>query len=82
MSRHLLRVVAICGLGVIGLAGDRASMPLAAQQAKPPAPAKGTTKEPAVFGIGRPASPVEIAAWDIDIGPDGVGLPPGSGTPA
>jgi cytochrome c len=82
MSRHILRVVAICGLGVAGLAGDRASMPLAAQQAKPAAPAKATTKEPAVFGIGRPASPAEIAAWDIDVGPDGVGLPPGRGTPA
>ena len=55
-------------------------MPLAAQQAKPPAPAKGTPKEPALFGIGRPATPAEIAAWDIDVGPDGAGLPPGSGT--
>ena len=27
------------------------------------------------------ATPEEIAAWDISIGPDGVGLPPGSGTP-
>jgi S-disulfanyl-L-cysteine oxidoreductase SoxD len=31
--------------------------------------------------LGRPASPEEIAAWDISIGPDGAGLPPGSGTP-
>src|SRR3982074_3549004 len=29
----------------------------------------------------RVATPEEIAAWDISIGPDGVGLPPGSGTP-
>ncbi|MBW3534425.1 MAG: cytochrome c [Gemmatimonadetes bacterium] len=35
---------------------------------------------PARFGVGRPASPSEIAALDIDVGPDGVGLPPGSGT--
>ncbi len=33
-------------------------------------------------GIGRPATPAEIAAWDDDVMPDGTGLPPGSGTPA
>ena len=32
-------------------------------------------------GLGRPVSPDEIAAWDISIGPDGAGLPPGRGTP-
>src|SRR6202008_2675634 len=31
--------------------------------------------------LGRAATPEEIAAWDVSIGPDGVGLPPGSGTP-
>jgi S-disulfanyl-L-cysteine oxidoreductase SoxD len=31
--------------------------------------------------LGRPVSPPEIAAWDISIGPDGAGLPPGSGDP-
>jgi mono/diheme cytochrome c family protein len=40
------------------------------------------TKPPATFGIGRPATPAEIAALDIDVGPDGVGLPPGRGTSA
>jgi len=32
------------------------------------------------FGFGRDATPEEIAAWDIDVSPDGRGLPPGSGT--
>jgi mono/diheme cytochrome c family protein len=32
--------------------------------------------------LGKPVSPAEIAAWDINILPDGTGLPPGSGTPA
>ncbi len=32
------------------------------------------------FGFGRDATPEEIAAWDIDIRPDGTGLPAGSGT--
>jgi cytochrome c2 len=31
------------------------------------------------FGLGRPALPEEIAAWDGDIQPDGTGLPVGSG---
>jgi cytochrome c len=31
--------------------------------------------------LGRVATPDELAAWDISIGPDGAGLPPGSGTP-
>lgn len=31
------------------------------------------------FGLGRPALPEEIAAWDVDVLPDGRGLPEGSG---
>jgi S-disulfanyl-L-cysteine oxidoreductase SoxD len=31
--------------------------------------------------LGRIAAPEEIASWDISIGPDGAGLPPGSGAP-
>jgi len=31
--------------------------------------------------LGHVATPDEIAAWDISIGPDGSGLPAGSGTP-
>jgi hypothetical protein len=33
---------------------------------------------PQRFGIGRPATPAEISALDIDIGPDGAGLPRGA----
>jgi cytochrome c len=32
------------------------------------------------FGLGRLATPQEIAAWDIDVRPDGQGLPKGSGS--
>ena len=63
--------------------------PLSAH-AQPPSPAgsggPGTkaqpAKAPATFGIGRPATPAEIAALDIDVGPDGAGLPAGRGTAA
>jgi mono/diheme cytochrome c family protein len=33
-------------------------------------------------GVGRPATPAEIAAWDIDVRPDFKGLPAGSGSVA
>ena len=36
---------------------------------------------PANLGLGRSATPAEIAAVDVDVGPDGAGLPAGSGTP-
>ena len=32
------------------------------------------------FGLGRVALPEEITAWDLDVSPDGTGLPVGSGT--
>jgi mono/diheme cytochrome c family protein len=32
------------------------------------------------LGVGRPALPAEIAAWDIDARPDGQGLPAGQGS--
>jgi S-disulfanyl-L-cysteine oxidoreductase SoxD len=31
------------------------------------------------YGFGRPATPQEIAGWDIDVSPTGAGLPPGRG---
>lgn len=34
------------------------------------------------YDFGRQATPDEIALWDIDVRPDGKGLPPGSGTVA
>ena len=52
-------------------------LPLAAD-----AQSKAPAKAPATFGIGRPATPAEIAALDIDVGPDGAGLPPGHGSAA
>jgi S-disulfanyl-L-cysteine oxidoreductase SoxD len=30
--------------------------------------------------LGKPISQEDLASWDISIGPDGAGLPPGSGT--
>ena len=32
------------------------------------------------YGYGEPATAAQIAGWDIDVRPDGLGLPPGSGS--
>jgi mono/diheme cytochrome c family protein len=64
---HPGRLAAVAALAVLPF--------VAHAQTKPIAP-------PATFGIGRAATPAEIAALDIDVGPDGVGLPAGRGTSA
>lgn len=50
--------------------------PVQATAAEQPVPAHG------VLHLGRVATADEIAAWDIDVRPDGVGLPEGRGTVA
>jgi cytochrome c len=37
-------------------------------------------KKVGAYGYGQPATQKQIAGWDIDIRPDGKGLPPGRGT--
>jgi len=54
----------LLGIGILAVAGAAV---IAAPKAKH-------------LGIGRAATPEEIAGWDIDIRPDGQGLPPGKGT--
>ena len=56
--------------GVVGLVVVCAPA-VAAQETPPRAP---------VFGFGRPATAEDIRPIDIDVRPDGAGLPPGSGT--
>jgi len=41
----------------------------------------GTQQPSRHYGLGTPAAPSRIAALDVDVGPDGAGLPPGRGTP-
>ncbi|MCX2477814.1 cytochrome c [Pedobacter sp. MC2016-15] len=43
---------------------------------------RSRSKHPDKFGIGRAAKPEEIAALDIDVRPDGKGLPAGTGRSA
>ena len=39
-----------------------------------------TASHAQVYGFGKPATAQEVAGWDIDVSPDGRGLPRGSGT--
>lgn len=80
--RNLTAVAAVLALGAsLGVVSATA------QQGKPAAPsapkaAAPTAASAAVKAIplGRPALPEEIAAWDIDVRPDGLGLPKGKGS--
>ncbi len=82
-ARVLSRVVpaATLAITVLGLSitGGRVSVTYA--QATPRQRASSTAL-PDTFGFGRPATPDAIAKLDIDVMPDGTGLPPGSGTVA
>jgi cytochrome c len=72
MSKFRRLAVLACTLMLCGLAAERiAAAPK--DKAGHSAPAKR-------LNIGREATPQEIAGWDIDIRPDGQGLPPGKGT--
>lgn len=44
--------------------------------------AAAQTTKPLYPGVGRAATPAEVAAWDIDVRGDLMGLPPGSGSVA
>ncbi len=39
----------------------------------------GGTAHAESLGLGREALPEEVAAWNLDVRPDGAGLPAGSG---
>jgi cytochrome c len=68
-----------CDRGPLAEPADRAQRTLGSEQLPPdvrPAP-----EAPTRFAVGRPATAQEIAAWDVDISPDGAGLPQGRGTP-
>ncbi len=61
---------------------DRVAQEASASAAAASAPAHRDPAWPERFGFGTPASAERIARWDIDVRPDGAGLPPGSGSVA
>jgi cytochrome c len=76
MSKWLSGVAALILFGAAGV-----TLGVAQQRGadRPMATASGDRQ--GKLGIGREAKPEEVAGWDIDIRPDGHGLPPGKGTP-
>ena len=64
---------ALFSAGILALATAGIAAPKAANE-------RVHAEIPKHLGIGRQATPAEIAGWDIDIRPDGIGLPPGKGT--
>lgn len=77
-SRKALAIAIAAGLiaPAIGLAQQQRAP--AAKEQKAQTQAAAPARKPA--GLGRPALPQEIAAWDIDVRPDGQGLPAGRGS--
>lgn len=69
--RAVLRAGALIGLAGIALTGCKLD-------ARTDAVGE---ESPTRFGLGRVATQAEIAAEDVDVSPNGAGLPPGSGTP-
>jgi cytochrome c len=45
-------------------------------------PGRSNHEQPGALGLGRPATPDDIRAWNIDANPSGEGLPLGQGTAA
>lgn len=71
--------------GILGSRGASAPRRISseARASQPPKPkAPDPQKHPPLFGLGRTPTTEELQKWDIIIGPDGKGLPPGSGTAA
>jgi cytochrome c len=81
MRRVIIMIVAVLSFVIASVAkqsqGEKnnSRMPRSARNYK-----IDTNKWPKTFGFGRAATKVEINAWDIDIRPDGKGLPPGQGS--
>lgn len=76
MSRHglLELAVAVVALGCGPSSGSRDAGGMMEVRKTP-----GPTER---YGVGRAATPEQIADWNLDVNPAGDGLPAGSGTPA
>lgn len=61
---------------------EAAPVQTAEAAATPDAAPSSSLRESGIFKLGRVATEDEIAAWDIDVRPDGQGLPEGSGSVA
>lgn len=82
-SAEALLLAAALGAGAAPVLAASAKVEKPARQEAANAPAAATAgpaARVAVIALGRPALAEEIAAWDIDVRPDGQGLPDGKGS--
>ncbi len=83
-----LAAALVGSMGIVAASASFAAGPSGADTAptgtasETPAVAAGGGENREPIGLGRPATADEIAAWDIDVRPDGQGLPVGHGTVA
>ena len=76
----VLAAVSACDRGPLAERAERTKRALGAGRLPPDVHLASAL--PARFGVGRAAAAAEIAAWDVDVAPDGHGLPAGRGTVA
>ena len=79
MRRSVLALAlaaAACDRGPLAERATRRQQTLGSQ----PADVRPAPELPARFGVGRTPSDSQLAAWDVDVAPDGAGLPQGSGS--
>jgi cytochrome c len=75
-------LVVVVGVVVLISLSLRFATPAAAQETGSASASPGVVASGERFGFGQPAAATQIAAENIDVRPDGAGLPPGSGTVA
>ena len=81
-SASALPLLAAFATGALPAGAMSAAAQTGAGSAERQASSGATEAQAERFGFGRPAAPEEIAAWDLDVRPDGTGLPEGDGTAA
>ncbi len=80
MSKSRKAAAIALALGLVAPVLGLAQQQRTPAQTPPAATAVQAAPARAQLNLGRPALPQEIAAWDIDVRPDGLGLPPGKGS--
>lgn len=75
-------VLLACVVGGATIAARQTAPTATAAQQKTVSPTPARKAAPKGPGLGVPATAAQVESADISIGPDGAGLPPGSGTPS
>lgn len=80
MSKSASHALSLAFAMIVFWAAPAAAQHAKASRDKGGAATFASVKPTAKLGLGRAALPEEIQAWDIDVRPDGLGLPAGKGS--